>query len=147
MKIITSFALPLLGLLATIGCGGQAPASEDPNGDTAVSEANLNATHAYVCNPGTSSFTTASLTLAAKKAKLKLDDTTYSATYDSTYKPSANKTYVRFEFGGASPGDSDESEADLLVAKNLVNGKSGGIKLELTNETFETYFMSCTKKE
>jgi hypothetical protein len=81
---------------------------------------------------------------------VKNDQGTYTGKIDPTYPnaktSAANKDYRRFRWEKDDPWQ-DSGSSIMLVHKDMLEGKAGSMKFQVTGEVFENNFMKCTPKK
>ncbi len=150
MKLSLGASTLLLAFAA--GCGSSSAAS--PDDFAAPSDENdiTKTAHAFTCTSDSAdSFDNIAVsgTGNATTITVKDDQGTYTAKIDSTYPNAktspANKDYRRFRWTKDDPWQ-DSGSSLMLVHKDLLDGKAGSAKYQVTGETFENNFMKCTPK-
>lgn len=148
LSLITVFAL----LTFAAGCGSSGSASPDDFAQPGDENDITKKATTFTCTAGSNSGdffdgVTIKGTGNAVTITVKDDQGTYTGKIDPTYPnaktSAANKDYRRFRWEKDDPWQ-DSGSSIMLVHKDMIDGKAGSMKYQVTGETFENNFMRCS---
>jgi hypothetical protein len=141
-------------ILAGLGCclmacsGAPDSGAEDTSGAAAVT---ASSSYKFTCSSDDDSWTLTNLTVSPKGdqaatvvAKFDQDDKNYEGTQNLKYKPrtGGNTNFIKLAWTKDDPWQ-DTGESWLLVHKDLLAGKAGTVKFQISGEGFINYVGTC----